>query len=297
MAKINDDGYLELSGVNNKVFQDVLNAEKFSILSDLSPLSLRVLNQASHVLQVAQGVEMMHAGDTPHDLYFINKGAVSIGKRTDGEMKVVAKLIAGSFYGEYGALRGKTRFASVYTAEPSEIIRVDLNAVKQVFNADADFKDRVYKVMQERLLNSFLFSHPAFRKISSEVRNILAKDLKVVELERDEMLFNEGDSADKYYMILSGEAEVSINLNDISTVIEVRRENGVLGEVRANKGEIYAYGAYAANSLDLIVLDKESMQSIQKAYPEALTLLNQIMNHSAKKTGLVMQSIVKKNKS
>ncbi|PCI00778.1 MAG: hypothetical protein COB79_05130 [Zetaproteobacteria bacterium] len=297
MAKINDDGYLELSGVNNKVFQDVLNAEKFSILSDLSPLSLRVLNQASHVLQVAQGVEMMHAGDTPHDLYFINKGSVSIGKRTDGEMKVVAKLIAGSFYGEYGALRGKTRFASVYTAEPSEIIRIDLNAVKQVFNADADFKDRVYEVMQERLLNSFLFSHPAFRKISSEARNILAKDLKVVELERDEMLFNEGDSADKYYMILSGEAEVSINLDDIATVIEVRRENGVLGEVRANKGEIYAYGAYAANSLDLIVLDKESMQSIQKAYPEALTLLNQIMNHSAKKTALVMQSIVKKNKS
>ncbi|MDQ6983768.1 MAG: cyclic nucleotide-binding domain-containing protein, partial [Ghiorsea sp.] len=183
MAKINDDGYLELSGVNNKVFQDVLNAEKFSILSDLSPLSLRVLNQASHVLQVAQGVEMMHAGDTPHDLYFISKGSVSIGKRTNGEMKVVAKLIAGNLYGEYGALRGKTRFASVYTAEPSEIISVDLNAVKQVFDADNDFRDRVYQVMQERLLNSFLFSHTAFRKISSDARNILAKDLKVTELE------------------------------------------------------------------------------------------------------------------
>jgi len=297
MAKINDDGFLELSGVNNKVFQDVLNAEKFSILSELSPLSLRVLNQASHVLQVAQGVEMMHAGDTPHDLYFINKGSVSIGKRTDGDMKVVAKLIAGNFYGEYGALRGKTRFASVYTAEPSEIIRIDLNAVKQVFDADANFKARVYEVMHERMLNSFLFSHLVFRKITADARNILAKDLKVVELERDEMLFREGDIADKYYMILSGEAEITVTLNEVSTVVEVRRENGVLGEVRAQKGEVYAYGVYAANGLDLIVLDKQSMQSIKKVYPDALALLNQVMNHSAKKTALILQNTFEKNKS
>ncbi len=295
MAKINDEGFLELSGVNNKVFRDVLNAEKFPILSDLSPLSLRVLNQASHVLQVAQGVEMMRAGDTPHDLYFINKGSVSIGKRTDDEMKVVAKLIAGSFYGEYGALRGKTRFASVYTAEPSEIIRVDLNAVKQVFDADERFKARVYEVMQERMLNSFLFGHPVFRNMPADARTILAKDFQVVELDRDEMLFREGEVADKYYMILSGEAEITVSLNNAATVIEVRRENGVLGEVRVKKGEVYAYGVYAANNLDLIVLDKQSMQSIQKVYPNALSLLNQAMNHSAKKTALLIQNISKKH--
>ncbi|MDQ7004359.1 MAG: cyclic nucleotide-binding domain-containing protein [Ghiorsea sp.] len=294
MAKINDDGFLELSGVNNAMFKDVLNAEKFSILSALSPLSLRVLNQASHVLQVAQGVEMMHAGDTPHDLYFISKGLVSIGKRTDGKMKLVATLAAGSFYGEYGALRGKIRFASVYTAEPSEIIRVDLNAIRQVFDADVAFRNRVYQEMQERLLNSFLFSHQSFKKIPSNARAILAKDLEIVELERDEMLFREGDIADKYYIILSGEVEVTMNLNHVQTVIEVRRENSFLGEVRANKGVTYAYGAYAANSLDLIVLDKKSMQSIQKVYPEALSLLNQMLNHSAKKMTLLMKNIMQR---
>jgi len=292
MAKINDDGYLELSGVNQKVFKDVLNGEKFSILSGLSPLSLRVLNQASHTLHVSQGVEMMHAGDTPHDLYFINKGSVSIGKKYDGKMKVVAKLIAGNFYGEYGALRGKTRFASVYTAEPSEIIRVDLNAVQQVFDADEEFKKRIYAVMQERMLNSFLFSHPVFKKLPVASRDILAQQLSVVELERDEMLFKDGDAAENYYLILSGEAEITVVLNDVPTVLEVRRENGVLGEVRVEDGKKYAYGVYAANSLDLLVLDKASMQSIQKADPEAIPLLNQMMNHSAKKTALVMKKVL-----
>jgi len=291
MAKINDDGYLELSGVNHKVFREALNSERFPILSHISPLSLRVLNHASHVLHVSQGVEMMHAGDTPHDLYFINKGSVSIGKETDGKMKAVAKLIAGNFYGEYGALRGKTRFASVYTAEPSEIIRVDLNAVQQVFDSDSNFKSRVYAVMQERMLNSFLFSHPIFKQMPNSSRDLLAKQLKVVELERDEMLFREGDPAANYYLILSGEAEITLQLKEIPTVLEVRRENGVLGEVRAKDGEVYAYGVYASNSLDLLVLDKESMRLIQKTDSEAIPLLKQLINNSAKKTAMIMGKV------
>ena len=292
MAKINDDGFLELSGVHAESTKELLNAENFPILSGLSPLSLRVLNQASHIIHVAQGVEMMKAGDTPHDIYFIHKGSVSIAKENRGEMKVIGKLIAGSFYGEYGAIRGKARFASVYTAEPSEIIRVDLNAVQQVFDGDEAFKTHFFEVMKERLLNSFLFSHPVFKKLPSAARNMLAKELHLVELERDEMLFKDGDDAENYYLIVSGEAEITVILHDVPTVLEVRRENGILGEVRMEDGKKYAYGVYAANSLDLLKLDKDSIQSIQKADPEAIPLLNQMIKHSAKKTALVMKKVL-----
>ncbi len=292
MAKINDDGFLELSGIHGEVTKDLLNAERFPILSGLSPLSLRVLNQASHVLHVSQGVEMMKAGDTPHDLYFINKGSVSIAKESHGDMKGIAKLIAGNFYGEYGAIRGKARFASVYTAEASEIVRVDLNALQQVFDADDTFKTRFYEVMKERMLNSFLFSHLVFKNLSSSSRDMLTEQLQVVELERDEMLFREGDVAECYYLILSGEAEITVLFHDVPTVLEVRRENSVLGEARVEEGKKYAYGVYAATSLDLLTLDKNSMQLIQKADPEALPLLNQMMGHSAKKTALVMKKVL-----
>jgi len=292
MAKINDDGFLELSGVHSESTKNALNGEKFPILSGLSPLSLRVLNQASHVLHVSKGVEMMKAGDTPHDLYFINKGSVSVAKENRGKMKVIGKLIAGSFYGEYGAIRGKTRFASIYTAEQSEIIRVDLNAVQQVFDGDEAFKARFYEVMKERLLDSFLFSHPVFKMLSATARDTLAKQLDVLELERDEMLFKDGDDAENYYLILSGEAEVTVMLNNVPTVLEVRRENSVLGEVRIEEGKKYAYGVYAANSLDLLRLDKDTMQLIQKADPEAIPLLNQMMSHSAKKTAMVMKKVI-----
>jgi CRP-like cAMP-binding protein len=292
MANINDDGFLELSGVNEKAFKDTLNAEKFPILSGLSPLNLRVLNQASHTLHVSQGVEMMHEGNTPHDIYFISKGSVSIVKKQTRKAEVVAKLIAGNFYGEYSALRKKKSFASVYTAEPSEIVRVDIKAIQQVFDADEEFRKRIHAVMQERMLNSFLFSHPVFKKLSSASRDMLTKQLEVIELDKDEMLFKYGDKAANYYLIISGEAEITVMLNDVPTVLEVRRENGVLGEVRVENGQKYAYGVYAANSLDLLLLDKAALQTIQKADPEAISLLNQMMSHSAKKTSMLMKKVL-----
>jgi len=289
MANINDEGFLELSGIHNTSYKESLNAEKFNILAGMTPLSLRVLNQACHRIHVAAGVEVMHAGDTPHDLYFIEKGRVNIGKVSGSEQHNVAQLNAGDFYGEYGALRGKTRFASVFTAEPSEIIRVDLTAVQQVFEADGEFRARLYAIMQERMLNSFLFGHPVFSNMPKATREVLARELDIVELERGETLFNEGDSAEKYYLILSGEAELILNINDEVTMIEVRRENAALGEVRVNSGKAYAHGIYGASSLDLLALDNEGMRNIKKTYPEALPLLNKFFSQSAKNTASILE--------
>ena len=291
MANINDEGFLELSGMHQTSSGENLNANSFPILAGLTPLSLRVLNQASHVIHVVKGVEMMRAGDTPHDLYFIKSGSVGIGKLNNDKVEIIAKLRSGDFYGEYGALRGKAMFVSVYATEASEIIRVDLNAMQQVFVADEGFKGRIYDVMQERLLNSFLFNYPVFKTLPSGTIDLLAKELKVVHLERDEMLFHEGDAAELYYLILSGKAEITVVLNEVPTVIEVRREHQVLGELRSEDGAKYSYGVYAANSIDLLVLDKDSMQSIKKAGAEILPALQDTLKHSAK----VTLSLIKKS--
>ena len=148
MANINDEGFLELSGIHQHGYPQ-LSSNDFPVLEGLSPLNLRVLSQDSQVMNVAKGVEMMVAGDTPHDLYFIAKGSMAVTKKHAGKSVVVATLKAGDFYGEYGVLRGKTRFASVYTAEPSVIIRVGLQAIQQVLQADENFKSRVFSIMKQ----------------------------------------------------------------------------------------------------------------------------------------------------
>ncbi|OIP98815.1 MAG: hypothetical protein AUK35_09400 [Zetaproteobacteria bacterium CG2_30_46_52] len=294
MSKINDEGFLELSGVNHNVMHDELNAEKFPILQGLSPLSLRVINQSARVMKIGEGVEMMHAGDTPHDLYFISKGLFRVARLHDGQMQNIAELGVGQLFGEYGALRGKTRFASVYAAEPSTVIRVDLNAVQQVLEADDELKQRIYALMQARLLKSFIFGHDAFGHISDASRDIIAESLKIREAKRDDIIFQAGDAATCFYIILSGEAEICVGDEKNQVILEIRRDNEVLGEARAENGTKYAYTVRAANSLDLLVLDKAAMNLIHRADPSVMPKLNQLMSEEMRQFSVKMKAVLTK---
>ncbi|WP_038249867.1 cyclic nucleotide-binding domain-containing protein [Ghiorsea bivora] len=291
MANINDEGFLELSGIHQHNYQQQLSSSNFPVLEGLSPLNLRVLNQASQVMNVTKGVEMMVAGDTPHDLYFIAQGSMAVAKKHAEKSLVVATLKAGDFYGEYGVLRGKTRFASVYTAEPSVIIRVGLQAIQQVLDADLDFKSRVFSIMKQRVLSSFLCTHVVFRAFPASVRDTLSTQLTVSELERGETLFTQGESADRYYIILSGEAEVLIQQSGKTLLLEIRRDNDVLGEVRVDKGSKYGCTVVATNQLDLLALDKAAMLSLQQVEPDIVKRLQQFIVQQSKKTIAKIQSL------
>jgi len=291
MAKINDDGFLELSGVHESPQSGSLNAEKFPILQGLSPLSLRVLNQASRAISVSQGVELLRAGDMSHDIYFIVSGSVSIRKEVDGKQKTIAKVLSGDFYGEYAAIKGKPRFTSVYAEESCEIIRVDAKAMLQVFDSDESFKTKVCTLMKVRKLKSFLSSNPVFKMLSVVMRDTLAEQLETIELERGNTLFHTGDEARLFYLIISGEAEISVDTDVKATVLEIRRENHVLGEARVQGGEKYAYNVWAANSLDLLVLDKKAMRLIKQVSEDVIPVLNQALNQSAKKTSSLMKKV------
>jgi CRP-like cAMP-binding protein len=291
MAKINEEGFLELSGINRQEISQQLSSSTFPVLEGLSPLNLRILNQDSQVLNVAKGVEMMVAGDTSHDLYFIAQGTMTVVKKYAGRPLVIGTLKVGDFYGEFGVLRGKTRFASVYTTEPSVVIRVGLQAIQQVLDADADFKSRVLSIMKQRVLNSFLCTHVVFRAFSASIRDILSTQLTVSEVERGETLFSQGENADKYYIILSGEAEVLIQQSGKPLLLEIRRDNDILGEVRSDKGSKYGYTAVATNQLDLLALDKVAMQFIQQTEPEIVKRLQQFIMQQNKMTVAKMQSL------
>jgi CRP-like cAMP-binding protein len=290
MAKISDDGFLELSGMHETPFSTGLNAEKFPILQGLTPLSLRVLNQASRAIYFSKGVEMLRVGDMSHDVYFIESGSVSIHKEIDGELKAVAKVSSGNFYGEYAAIKGKPRFTSVYAEETCKIIRVDAKAMLQVFDSDEAFKNKIYALMKERVLKTFLSTNPVFKSLNAVMRDTLVLQLSTLELARGNTLFQAGDKATNYYLVISGEAEISTGSTERSTVLEIRRANHVLGEARANQGEEYAYAVWAANSLDLLVLDKKAMQAIKQASEDVIPRLNRYLKQSAKKTAALLKN-------
>lgn len=279
------DEFLDLSGIHGNATKEILSEKDFPILEGLSPLSMRILNNASQIMHVSKDVEMLHEGDTPHDLYFIKQGTMAIGRQSGNQLKVIAKLKSGEIYGEFGALRKKSRYASVYTAEQSTIIKVELSAIQQVLEADSKFHDRLETLMTHRMLDSFFSSHPVFHALPDRERNELSRTLTVQTYDRNIRIFGQGKAPTGVYLILSGEVEVRYtNKSKEERLVEIRRDNDLLGEVAIKNGTELAYTAVAASNVDILVLDKIAMKVMHDQHPETFRNLENYINKRAERS-------------
>jgi len=281
-----DQEFLELSGINSHSSpRTILSEEEFPILRGLSPLSLRILNDSSRLTHVSKGVELLHENDKPHDLCFIKSGSVSIVKKSTGKLKVLAQLSKGEVFGEYGILRKKSRYASVFTTEESNIIRIELSAIEQVIDADPRFNEQLNKLLNQRMLDSFFFSHPVFTNMPPETRSTLSKELKVHTYEHNNRLFTQGEKPTGVYLILSGEVEVHyLNHNRDELLLEIRRDNDLVGELAAKNGTSLAYSAISASDVDTLHLDARTMKSMRDHHPATFNFLQQYINKRAEQT-------------
>lgn len=282
------DDFLELSGIQGESGKrESLSEAEFPILEGLSPLSLRILNNASRIMNVSKGVEMLHEGDTPHDLYFIKQGKIAIGRQAGTQLKVIAQLGAGEIYGEFGALRKKSRYASVFTAESSVIVRVELSAIQQVLEADSEFHKRLETLLSKRMLDSFFSSHPVFHSLPKRERAELAKSLPIHTYERDSRIFTQGKKPLGVYLILSGEIEVRYRSRSRGEqLLEIRRDNDILGEVANKNGSELAYSAVAASDVDVLTLDRAAMKAMHDQHPKSFENLESYINKRAERTVL-----------
>ena len=79
-------------------------------------------------------------------------------------------------------------------------------------------------------LNTLIAEHHFFAGMSSEHLKILTDCAMLSEFKKDQLIFSEGDPANRFYLILDGEIALESHVRDSGTVpIETIRSGGVLG--------------------------------------------------------------------
>jgi len=272
---VHDLEYLGLDGLELlNTCPGELHAGNFPILKDVSPVSLRILNASSHKITVGKGVQIPHEGTMPYHLFFLKRGKLAVAKHLDNKLKVIAHLLPGSVYGEFGVLRGRPRNASVITVEASEILRTDMSTVRQILDVDKNFRAALESLFRQRLLGNFFLKHPLFRVIPSTVRNTLARELPVQFRERGTQIFRQGNTSVNAHLILSGDVDISLHQESgTDMLLETRSEPDMLGESFSD-GRGVPYTATAASDLDLLLLDRNAIRIMQAKHPGFLTGLD-----------------------
>ncbi|MGD8825907.1 MAG: cyclic nucleotide-binding domain-containing protein, partial [Myxococcales bacterium] len=115
---------------------------------------------------------------------------------------------------------------------------------------------------------SRLGRHPPFDRLDLELLRRIASQVRIRYLERDEIVFEQGQSAKpEFYIVVKGEVAVSQRVDGETVLIDVCDDGDIFG-VRALLAErSYAARTQAKDDTLLYVLSKEILEELMRDEP------------------------------
>ena len=137
---------------------------------------------------------------------------------------VVANLSSGDYFGETSILIDVNRTSTVKTNEKSLFVTVEKKMFDN-FCAVCPLKDSMRRVMADRMLSKLSSLRiPFLEGISKESFKSLQDQVEIHEPKDGEVIFNEGDVGDRFYIIVHGQAKVEF-LAASSAINKGKNEN------------------------------------------------------------------------
>jgi CRP-like cAMP-binding protein len=180
---------------------------KTPLLSELQPALLAELVDRVGLVELGPGDVLFEQGDPATALYVVAEGAVAV--LAEGPPRVqLARLGEGEFFGEIGLMTRAPRRATVEAAEPTQLIRIDMNAIGELVERDRRVLQVLLRFLRDRLIDGLVKTSPLFEPFGGDERAGLAGKFRFLETDRDAVLVAQGDRADGLYVLLTGRAEV-----------------------------------------------------------------------------------------
>eukprot|EP00160_Parvularia_atlantis_P014346 Unigene3515_Nuclearia_a/m.10739 Unigene3515_Nuclearia_a/g.10739 ORF Unigene3515_Nuclearia_a/g.10739 Unigene3515_Nuclearia_a/m.10739 type:complete len:316 (-) Unigene3515_Nuclearia_a:405-1352(-) len=152
--------------------------------------------------RVASGEEIIKQGAPGDNFYVVESGTfdVFVQKGDKPAVKVV-DYSAGASFGELALMYNAPRAATVRATSDSIVWALDRNSFRRML-MDTTFKKR-------RLYEHFLEEVALLKPLETYERHKIADALEIVSFEENTVVIKQGDVGETFYIIESGEADVS----------------------------------------------------------------------------------------
>lgn len=129
------------------------NAERLNQVPLFAPLSddeTEFLAESARTRIFAPGEPIVRMGQEGNSMFIIVHGMVSIQITETGVEKEVGTLGENDFFGEMSLLTGEKRTATVVAVEETEVLRIEKNAMKKIFNNNPALVESIAGIATER---------------------------------------------------------------------------------------------------------------------------------------------------
>ena len=124
-----------------------------SFFADAAPEMLRRVAAAGDERDLVRGDVLFNEGDPPDALYLVLRGriAIAMSSPVDRRESVVALMEPGDLFGEIGLLDDGPRSAMARALEPSAVLEVPFDPVRELFHEDPRLLWNVTRLLATRL--------------------------------------------------------------------------------------------------------------------------------------------------
>jgi len=125
------------------------------LFDQLEPDELGAISDASAVRILNRGDVLFTEGEEPHDLFVVVSGRVAMANRSaDGRESVLALMEHGDLFGEMPLFDGLPRSAEARALEPSEVIAIPYEPLRQLYEARPALLWKVVALLAGRIRNT-----------------------------------------------------------------------------------------------------------------------------------------------
>ena len=209
------------------------------------------------------GEVISRRGKFDERLYVILSGAAKSVLPTENDQKFeLYRLGEGDFFGEGIIFTSEPRMSSIIAVDDIVAISMDEKTLRKLISISGYIKSLIDKKYIERKLESDLRRVPVFTGLSDDIFNKMLTKVELITLDKQTIMFREGDKGDAFYLIREGVADVYRIIDGEKKPIAILKDGQFFGEMSLLLNESRNATVEVNENTSLVKLSTEAFHDI-----------------------------------
>jgi len=283
--------------INNQYTENDLLAflKSTYLFNSLNEEILKAISSELEHLFLDKGDVLFMQGDQADAMYIVIKGCMEVSIiKQNYEGTILAHIKTGMPVGEMQILVGERRSATVIAIEDTDLIKIPKATFGKIADKYPEVFDHIAQIIRERLrynqLSIFLSN---FLNITEEdTLKDIAAQAEWVHLNRNDVLFQQGDQGDSFYILISGRLlSIVEEENNVKRTIGEVMPGECVGEMAVLTEDVRSASVHAARDSYLVKYSKKNFHKLIERYPQVLMRISNIVIDRLRKMSRSKQPI------
>lgn len=256
------------------------------LFKQMSKLQMRELLLDSRIFKPAKGVVIFTKLDYTNTFYSILEGTVEILlEDKEGTTKKIP-LNKGAFFGEMGLLSGRRRTATVIAETNCVLMETPRNSMLRLISAVDSVRTQIDNWFIKNAISTYISP-----MLSPEAIDVLiASGIEKRRYQTNEVLFNDGDEADGFYLVRNGSLTVSKKIDGQEKILSYISAGNYVGEMALLNNAPRGATVKAAVYSEVLVVKADAFKAQLEKNPGMRAVIEQVMLERIKSNVTIEES-------